>query len=152
MKKAIRIRESTHFSVIYHRFVLPFDLFLSFVWLKIFKIKALEDERDKLIQDNKHLAEHNLSFESTYRVSKQQLAKAVEECHAVKTEMDKKHMKLREFSQQNSLDATLAVMQAAMAEMEEASEDIANAWLRKETSIDQFLKVIVLVLFDTWYL
>lgn len=96
-----------------------------------------------MIQDNKHLAENNLSFESTYRVSKQQLAKAVEECHVVKSEMDKKRAKLCEFSQQNSLDTTLAVMQAAMAEMEEESEDIAKAWLHKETSIDQFLKVIL---------
>ena len=44
------------------------------------QIKTLERERERLIEENKQIAENNLSFESTYRIQRQQLTKAFDEC------------------------------------------------------------------------
>lgn len=101
----------------------------------------LETEREKLIQNNKRLAESNLSFESTYSYSRQELTKALQECQSLKDELDRKKSLLRQFGRQNSLDTTLALMQAATAEAEEASEDVANKFLSKNMPIEDFLKV-----------
>lgn len=87
------------------------------------------------------MAENNLSLESKYRMARQELTKSLEECQAMKNELDKKKDKLKEFSRQHSLDTTLALMQAAMAEAEEASDEVANSFLKKEISIENFLKV-----------
>ncbi|OTF72074.1 vacuolar protein sorting-associated protein 37B-like protein, partial [Euroglyphus maynei] len=92
------------------------------------QIKTLERERERLIEENKKIAENNLSFESTYRIQRQELTKALEECQQMKQSMDEKKSKLREFGRQHSLDTTLALMQAAMAEAEEASDEIASAF------------------------
>lgn len=105
------------------------------------QVKTLETEREKLIQNNKRLAESNLSFESTYSYSRQELAKALQECQSLKDELDRKKSLLRQFGRQNSLDTTLALMQAATAEAEEASEDVANKFLSKNMPIEDFLKV-----------
>lgn len=107
------------------------------------QVKTLECERERLIEENKKIAENNLSFESTYRIQRQELKKSYEECQYMKQEMDKKKSKLREFGRQHSLDTTLALMQAAMAEAEEASDEVANAFLRKEITIEEFLKVLI---------
>lgn len=66
---------------------------------------------------------------------------ALSECQTMKDDLEKKKSKLRELSRQNSMDTTLALMQAAMAEAEEASDEVANQFLSKETSIEEFLKV-----------
>lgn len=105
------------------------------------KVKALEAEREKLIQNNKRLAESNLSFESTYSYSRQNLTESLQECQTLKDELDRKKSLLRQFGRQNSLDTTLALMQAATAEAEEASEEVANRFLRKDMPIEDFLKV-----------
>jgi len=105
------------------------------------QVKALETERERLIQENKKTAETNLSFESTYCRSREELIKALHECQQLKDELDKKKSKLRELSRQNSLDTTLALMQAAMAEAEEASEEVANSFINNSISIEDFLKV-----------
>ena len=55
-------------------------------------------------------------------------------------------MSIKEFGRQHSLDTILALMQAAMAEAEESSDEVANSLLRKELTIDEFLKVIFLSL------
>lgn len=104
------------------------------------QVKALEAEREKLIQNNKRLAESNLSFESTYSYSRQNLTESLQECQTLKDELDRKKSLLRQFGRQNSLDTTLALMQAATAEAEEASEEVANRFLRKDMPIEDFLK------------
>ncbi|KAI7695697.1 Vacuolar protein sorting-associated protein 37C [Sarcoptes scabiei] len=105
------------------------------------QIKSLERERDKLIEQNKEIAERNLSFETTYRASRQELMKALEECQSLKNDMNKTKSKIKEFNRQNSLDTTLALMQAAMAEAEENSDEVANSFLKKEISIEEnFMK------------
>ncbi|KPM04749.1 vacuolar protein sorting-associated protein 37B-like protein [Sarcoptes scabiei] len=104
------------------------------------QIKSLERERDKLIEQNKEIAERNLSFETTYRASRQELMKALEECQSLKNDMNKTKSKIKEFNRQNSLDTTLALMQAAMAEAEENSDEVANSFLKKEISIEEFLR------------
>lgn len=115
------------------------------------QVKALESEREKLIQNNKRLAEGNLSFESTYSYSRQNLTEALQECQKLKDELDRKKSLLRQFGRQNSLDTTLALMQAATAEAEEASEEVANRFLSKELPIEDFLKVIIFI-FPVFYL
>ncbi|XP_027202495.1 vacuolar protein sorting 37B [Dermatophagoides pteronyssinus] len=104
------------------------------------QIKTLERERERLIEENKQIAENNLSFESTYRIQRQQLTKAFDECQQMKQNLDRKKSKLKEFGRQHSLDTILALMQAAMAEAEESSDEVANSLLRKELTIDEFLK------------
>lgn len=116
---------------------------LKFRSWNLFQIKSLERERDKLIEQNKEIAERNLSFETTYRASRQELMKALEECQSLKNDMNKTKSKIKEFNRQNSLDTTLALMQAAMAEAEENSDEVANSFLKKEISIEEFLRVIV---------
>lgn len=74
-------------------------------------------------------------------MSKRDLAKALEECQLLKNELDKKKAKVRELSRQTSLDTTFALLQAAMAEAEEASEEVANSFLTNQLPIEEFIKV-----------
>jgi len=103
-------------------------------------VKALESERDSLIDSNKTVAESNLSREPIYRKSRQLLIDEHNELKAIKEDVDKKKSRLSELSRQTSLDTTLALMQTAAAQAEEESEDIANAFLSNEMSFDSFIK------------
>jgi len=94
-----------------------------------------------LIEENKRIAETNLACESSYSIQRQALIKSLEECQQLKDELFKKKSKLCEFSRQNSLDTTLALMQAAMAEAEEDSEKTVEAFLHNDIPIEQFIKV-----------
>ena len=94
-----------------------------------------------MIAENKKIAEGNLSYESNYSFQKQALMKSLEECQQLKDELFKKKSKVCEFGRQNSLDTTLALMQAAMAEAEEESEKTAEAFLQSEIPVEQFIKV-----------
>lgn len=100
----------------------------------------MEAERDSLIESNKTLAQKNLSREPTYRMKRQQLIDGHNELKQLKEEIDKKKSRLSEVSRQTSLDTRLALMQTATAEAEEASDDIANAFLNNELPFDSFIK------------
>lgn len=105
-------------------------------------MKLLQQKKDDLINQNKQKAKSNLELEKQYNVCVEVMKQAKDECQALQAEIEKKNSKLREISRQHSSDTILALIQAAMAEAEESSDEVANKFLNKETSIDDFLKVI----------
>lgn len=109
-------------------------------------MKKLKELREQLIEANKELAESTLTLQEPYKEAEQKLAEVYQECQQLQVELDQKQAKLKEAQQQNSLDTTLALMQAAMAEAEESSEDVATRFLSKELSIDDFLEVFILLI------
>ena len=100
-------------------------------------------ERDSLIEANKSSAQQNLSREPLYRQKRQTLIDGHNQLKQLKEEIEKKKSRLSEMSRQTSLDTRLALMQTATAEAEEQSEDIANAFLNSQTTVDPFIKEFI---------
>ncbi|CAG2100796.1 unnamed protein product [Medioppia subpectinata] len=107
------------------------------------QLRSLESERDRLIEANKSSAELNLSREPTYRQTRQQLIDGHNELKGLKQELDAKKSRLSEVSRQTSLDTRLALMQAAAAEAEEESEEIATAFVEQKLDFDSFIKEFI---------
>lgn len=107
------------------------------------RLRELESKRDMLIASNKSLAEYNLAREPAYNEARKRLEDAHREAVDLKKEVENKKNKINELSQQTSLETTLALMQTATQEAEEASEQIANQFLASEISVDTFLQSFI---------
>lgn len=101
----------------------------------------MRKEKNSLIDENKQVAEDNLTFQSTYQQKRQRLIDAVQECHSLKRKLDAKMNGASDLNDNHLMNHTMSMMQAAMVDSEEASEQIASALLNKQISVEQFVEV-----------
>ncbi|XP_077299118.1 vacuolar protein sorting 37B [Arctopsyche grandis] len=110
------------------------------IFKDIQQVKDMEAEKDVIIASNRSLAEFNLSKESTLNDSKQIIldrsAVGEELCKSIQSKLDVYKSKCSGIS----LDTTLALLEAAAAESEESSEDIAQKFLSGDIDIEKFLE------------
>jgi len=103
------------------------------------QIKGLESEREILIASNKSLAEFNLTKEPLLRQARQNLTDVQQEALKVRESVEEKKKMLGELVRQKSVDTTLALLQTAYMEVEEESENLAQAFLKQEITLDAFI-------------
>lgn len=104
------------------------------------QIRNIETEKEVILTSNKSIAEFNLSKEPQLREARQRLVETYEKALDVCREAEEKKQQIEELSKQNSLDATLAVLQAAAAQSEEDSEGIAAKFLDGGVDVETFLE------------
>jgi len=102
-------------------------------------VRNLETDKEMLLTGNKSIAEFNLSKEPQLREAKMRLAETYEKAVEVFGEAENNKQKLEEFSKQNALDTTLAILQAAAAQSEEDSETIAEKFMDGGLDVETFL-------------
>ncbi len=107
------------------------------------QIKNYRLDKESLMASNKSLADYNLSREPRLSQGKANLARIYESGVEVQKQFDKNKEKLDALGEQQSLQTTLAVLQAEAAKSEEESEEIAEKWLDSSVSVEDFLEQFV---------
>jgi len=113
-------------------------------------MKHLYSEKEMLMASNKSLAEFNLSQEEPLRQTRVRLQEKHREVKRAQEQVRKMKGQLEEntassssstnVGSQNEPDTMLALLQAAHAEAEEESEQIADQLVKGGGDVDDFLK------------
>ena len=105
------------------------------------QVKALQDEKEMLMASNKSLAEYNLSQEPALTDARAKLAEKHREAMRTAERLKNAKKALDERAKHVEPDTLLALLQAAHAEAEEASDAIADDFLNKRIdNVDEFLE------------
>lgn len=97
-------------------------------------------EKELLIAENKSLAEYNLSKSSEFQERKRELVNVYEELKDINTRIEAKASKLKELTNKSNSDAILALLQAAVTEIERETDNIAEQFLNGDIKLDSYLE------------
>ncbi|XP_057295371.1 uncharacterized protein LOC130623857 [Hydractinia symbiolongicarpus] len=102
--------------------------------------KKLLRKRDELITSNKDQAVTNMSLEPEIKLLKDNIV----ELASQQNELKDKHVQLQQrLAGKISLDGVLAILQAAAAEKETESENISQAFVEGDKTIEQFVEQFI---------
>jgi len=102
------------------------------------QLKKWESEKESELAKNKTQAEYNLSLEPKLKEGKANLWELYEQARSLVDEVETKRAQLDSLNSRTSLDTTYALLQAASAEAEEKSEELAESFLKGSTDLESF--------------
>ncbi|EEB12931.1 conserved hypothetical protein [Pediculus humanus corporis] len=102
--------------------------------------KELEMEKELIMTKNKSVAEYNLSLAPKLESGKSKLKELYDSVQEQWEAIKEKQSQIRNSAGEVNGDTALALLQAAAAESEEKSEDIADQFYNKVIEMDEFLE------------
>ncbi|THD20390.1 Williams-beuren syndrome critical region protein [Fasciola hepatica] len=104
------------------------------------QVKKSIADKESLMQKNRQLAEANLDLEPQFLVKKQELAVLYKQLSDAKELYASLKSRIDALGTNYNPSTILALMQAANAEVEERSDDLANQFVNGSMNVDDFLR------------
>uniref|UniRef100_A0A1I8ARW0 VPS37 C-terminal domain-containing protein n=1 Tax=Steinernema glaseri TaxID=37863 RepID=A0A1I8ARW0_9BILA len=108
------------------------------------QIRALPNEKDMVLAQNKSYAECNLALEPKLNEAKAELMENYRKALEYKSQVEALKSQLDEVSSKRSIDSTCACLQAAVREAEDESEklmeDLQQGKLEPEKFVEEYVK------------
>ncbi|KAJ8917345.1 hypothetical protein NQ315_002367 [Exocentrus adspersus] len=102
-------------------------------------LKEIEHEKETLMASNNSMAEFNLSREPELVEGREKLQRLSEEAEQLSKSVEEKLKELRDKGGDMSLETALALLQTAVSEIEEDSDNVAKKFLDGEMEQDEYL-------------
>ncbi|XP_031637789.1 vacuolar protein sorting-associated protein 37B [Contarinia nasturtii] len=103
-------------------------------------LKILDQEKQVLIDQNRNIAEDNVNKEPEIIERKSRISEISDEGKSLCENLQEMLNALKQKNNNKTPDTALALLQAAAAECEEKSEEIASTFQNKEITIDEYLE------------
>jgi len=112
------------------------DAFLT----KVESVKKVEADKEEVMKKNEEIARYNLSLQPKLESSKDELLKKCERLSELKRDFANSSQKQRELTEVLSITAIRTQLEIAAAEAEEESEAIADEFLSKKITPEEFIQ------------
>ncbi|CAL8109237.1 unnamed protein product [Calicophoron daubneyi] len=108
-----------------------------------YQVQRSVADKESNMRENRRLAESNLALEPKFLDKKQELTEVYSQLKEAKDQYQRLKSQIDALGASYAPTTILALMQAANAESEEKSEDLANQFVNKNIDVDTFLKQFI---------